>query len=96
LSVVLMMAVAGRVAVIVNVLVERIAYRPLRNAPRLVPLISALRCVVLPAVLDARLSSVTASTTTRPITACEQKVDSFGLGFLLLKWLDVLVIHSAS
>jgi branched-chain amino acid transport system permease protein len=41
-SVVLMMLVAMTVAVVLALLVERIAYRPLRNAPRLVPLISAI------------------------------------------------------
>jgi len=42
LSVVLMMAGAMIVSVTLALLVERIAYRPLRNAPRLVPLISAI------------------------------------------------------
>src|SRR3954454_16950642 len=42
LSVLVMMAVAAGTAMIVNVPVERIAYRPLRNAPRLVPLITAI------------------------------------------------------
>lgn len=38
----LVMAAGMLVAVIVGVLLERIAYRPLRNAPRLIPLISAI------------------------------------------------------
>jgi branched-chain amino acid transport system permease protein len=42
ISVGLMMVVAIAVAVVIALLVERIAYRPLRNAPRLVPLISAI------------------------------------------------------
>src|SRR6188474_614122 len=42
ISIILMIVAAMAVAVGVAVLVERIAYRPLRNAPRLVPLISAI------------------------------------------------------
>src|SRR5947207_2298780 len=42
ISVVLMIGVAMAVATPIALLVERIAYRPLRNAPRLVPLISAI------------------------------------------------------
>lgn len=42
LSVALMMAVAMTVSATVAVLAERIAYRPLRRAPRLVPLITAI------------------------------------------------------
>jgi branched-chain amino acid transport system permease protein len=42
LSVVIMIAVAIAISTPLALLVERIAYRPLRNAPRLVPLISAI------------------------------------------------------
>jgi branched-chain amino acid transport system permease protein len=42
ISVALMIVVAMAVAVAIALLVERVAYRPLRNAPRLVPLISAI------------------------------------------------------
>jgi len=42
ISVVIMIAAAMAVATTIAVLVERIAYRPLRNAPRLVPLISSI------------------------------------------------------
>src|SRR5215212_9441483 len=41
-SVVIMMLVAMAVSTVIAILLERIAYRPLRNAPRLVPLISAI------------------------------------------------------
>ena len=40
--IVVAMLFAAAIAAIINVLVERLAYRPLRNAPRLVPLISAI------------------------------------------------------
>ena len=42
LSIAIMCAVAAVVSTAIALLVERIAYRPLRNAPRLVPLISAI------------------------------------------------------
>jgi branched-chain amino acid transport system permease protein len=42
LSILLLLAVSCLVSVIVAVLLERIAYRPLRGAPRLVPLITAI------------------------------------------------------
>jgi len=94
LSVVVMMAVAAVVAVIVNVLVERIAYRPLRNAPRLVPLISAIGAsFFLQYTMRGLFGDGVYNYPT--IDAFEQKVDIFGLGFLSLKWLDVLVVSSA-
>jgi len=45
----LMIAIAGAipVCVIVNLVIERIAYRPLRNAPRLAPLITAIGVSIL-------------------------------------------------
>ncbi|MGS0743483.1 branched-chain amino acid ABC transporter permease [Glaciimonas sp. GG7] len=45
----LMIAIAGAVpvCVIVNLFIERIAYRPLRNAPRLAPLITAIGVSIL-------------------------------------------------
>ena len=42
LAVVILMLVSAAVSVGVAVLLERLAYRPLRNAPRLVPLITAI------------------------------------------------------
>ena len=41
-SIIVMICVAAALSVAISLLVERIAYRPLRNAPRLVPLISAI------------------------------------------------------
>ncbi|MEO7031645.1 MAG: branched-chain amino acid ABC transporter permease [Herbaspirillum sp.] len=45
----LLIAIAGAIpiCVLVNVVIERIAYRPLRNAPRLAPLITALGVSIL-------------------------------------------------
>lgn len=42
LGILAMILLAGSVSTIIAVLLERIAYRPLRNAPRLVPLITAI------------------------------------------------------
>jgi branched-chain amino acid transport system permease protein len=42
LAIILMIGVAASVSVAISLLVERVAYRPLRNSPRLVPLISAI------------------------------------------------------
>lgn len=42
LAIIVMMGFAALVSMTVAVLLERIAYRPLRNAPRLVPLITAI------------------------------------------------------
>jgi branched-chain amino acid transport system permease protein len=39
-----MLIIAGLFCAVINVLIERIAYRRLRNAPRLAPLISAIGC----------------------------------------------------
>jgi branched-chain amino acid transport system permease protein len=41
-SILILLAVAMAVSTLVAVLLERVAYRPLRNAPRLVPLITAI------------------------------------------------------
>lgn len=42
LAIIIMIMIAALVSTILNVVVERIAYRPLRGAPRLVPLITAI------------------------------------------------------
>ena len=42
LSIVLLLGFAGLVSMTVAIILERIAYRPLRNSPRLVPLITAI------------------------------------------------------
>ncbi len=41
-SLLALIALASTVSMVLNVIVERVAYRPLRNAPRLVPLITAI------------------------------------------------------
>ena len=91
ISVAAMILVAMGVAAGVALLVERIAYRPLRNAPRLVPLISAIGASFF---LQYTYRGFFGS---RPyiyptVTALEQDV---GLGFIPLRWVEVLVVVSA-
>jgi branched-chain amino acid transport system permease protein len=91
ISVVLMIGVAMAVATPIALLVERIAYRPLRNAPKLVPLISAIgasfflqytvRGLFGPGIYS--YPSVTFLDETLPIPG------------LQIRWVDLLVIISA-
>jgi branched-chain amino acid transport system permease protein len=94
ISIVLMMVVAALVAAVVAVLVERIAYRPLRASPRLVLLIAAIgasfflqytvRGIVGVGVFAYPVPSILAEPVALPIAET-----------LRLKWLDVVVIGSA-
>jgi branched-chain amino acid transport system permease protein len=94
ISVVIMIAVAALTSIIGNVLIERVAYRPLRNAPRLVPLISAigasffLQYTVRGLFGDGVYNYPT-------ITFFEESIDFPLLAWLHLKWVDVLVIGAA-
>ena len=91
ISIVIMIVVAGLVATGIALLVERIAYRPLRNAPRLVPLISAIGASFLlqysfrgffgPGVYA--YPGVTFLNETVPVT------------FIQIRWVELLVIVSA-
>jgi branched-chain amino acid transport system permease protein len=86
-----MLAVGAAFSTGVALLVERIAYRPLRNAPRLVPLISAIgasfflqytvRGLLGPGVYAYPDVHVLASDVT--------------LGFVHLRWVDMMVVVAA-
>jgi branched-chain amino acid transport system permease protein len=93
-SVIVMMAVAAAVSTVLAILLERIAYRPLRNAPRLVPLISAIGASFF---LQYTFRGVFgAGTFNYPtVTAFEGRVELPILDFFRFKWIDVLVIVSA-
>jgi branched-chain amino acid transport system permease protein len=73
------------------VLVERIAYRPLRNAPRLVPLISAIGASFFLQYTFRGLFG--------PGIYAYPAIDVLGqnvpLSFIRLRWVDVLVVASA-
>jgi branched-chain amino acid transport system permease protein len=91
LSVVLMMLAAMVVAVTIALIVERVAYRPLRNAPRLVPLISAIGAsFFLQYTFRGFFGSTVYSYPT--IAILNQQV---GLPLIRLRWVEVLVIASA-
>ena len=94
ISVAAMMVVAALVAVIVSGLIERVAYRPLRNSPRLVLLIAAIgasfflqytvRGIVGVGVFAYPVPTILSEPVGLPIAES-----------LRLKWLDVVVIGSA-
>lgn len=91
ISVVIMIAASMLIAVPLALLVERIAYRPLRNAPRLVPLISAIGAsFVLQYTFRGFLG---AGIYAYPdVTVLAQELP---LGDVRIKWVEVLVIASA-
>ncbi|HLB79197.1 MAG TPA: branched-chain amino acid ABC transporter permease [Dongiaceae bacterium] len=93
-SVLVMMVVAATVSTMLALLLERIAYRPLRNAPRLVPLISAIGAsFFLQYTFRGFFGAGTYNYPT--LTVFEERVTLPVLELFRLKWIDVLVIVSA-
>jgi branched-chain amino acid transport system permease protein len=91
ISIVIMMLVAMAVSVTIALIVERVAYRPLRNAPRLVPLISAIGAsFFLQYTFRGLFGSQVYSYPT--IAILNQQV---GLPLIRVRWVEVLVIASA-
>jgi branched-chain amino acid transport system permease protein len=91
ISIVLMILVAMAVSTGLAVLVERIAYRPLRGAPRLVPLISAIGAAyflqyTFRGFFGPGIYAYPA------VQALEESVTIAGFRF---KWVDVLVVVAA-
>ena len=90
-SIVVMIAVAVLIATPLALLVERIAYRPLRNAPRLVPLISAIGASF---VLQYTVRGfVGAGIYAYPAVSVLNT--ELPLGDVRVKWVEVLVIAAA-
>jgi branched-chain amino acid transport system permease protein len=91
LSVVIMLAVAMTVSVTIALLVERIAYRPLRNAPRLVPLISAIGASYFLQYTYAGFfgTGIYAYPSVNVLT------QELPIGIIRLKWVEVLVMVAA-
>jgi branched-chain amino acid transport system permease protein len=91
LSIGLMILVAIAVATPISLLVERIAYRPLRNAPTLVPLISAIGA--------SFFLQYTARGFFGPGVYSYPAVDVLNelvpIGIIRIRWVDLLVIGSA-
>jgi branched-chain amino acid transport system permease protein len=91
ISIMLMMVAAGAFSLLVALVVERIAYRPLRNAPRLIPLISAFGAsyFIEYSVKGWAGPGVYAFPS---VGVLEQLVP---IDFVRIKWLDVLVVIAA-
>src|SRR5688572_18021976 len=91
ISIVIMLLVAAAVSTVIAVLVERIAYRPLRNAPRLVPLISAIGASFF-LQYTARGFFGSRNYSYPTVNVLNENV---GLPLLDLRWVQVLVIVAA-
>ena len=91
ISIVIMMLAAMVVSVTIALIVERVAYRPLRNAPRLVPLISAIGAsFFLQYTFRGLFGSRVYSYPT--IAVLNEQI---GLPLVRLRWVELLVIASA-
>jgi branched-chain amino acid transport system permease protein len=90
-AVAVMIVVAAAFSTVLALLVERIAYRPLRNAPRLVPLISAIGASFF---LQYTFRGFFGSGfyVYPDVSVLAQRVP---IDFLRLRWVDVLVVVSA-
>jgi len=91
ISIILMMIVAGAFSTLVALLVERVAYRPLRNAPRLIPLISAIGAsfFLQYSVKGWAGPGVYAYP---DVAVLDQLVP---IGFIRIQWIQVLVVVAA-
>jgi branched-chain amino acid transport system permease protein len=91
IAVLIMMVIAAATSTAIALLVERIAYRPLRHAPRLVPLISAIGA--------SYFLQYTFRGFLGPGIYAYPDVSVLGqevpISFLRLRWVDVLVVASA-
>ncbi len=90
-SILLMIVGAMLVSITLSLLVERIAYRPLRNAPRLVPLISAIGASFF---LQYTFRGFFGSGI-YAYPSIDILQGAVPLEILRMKWVDVLVIGSA-
>lgn len=77
---------------IIAVLVEKIAYRPLRNAPRLIPLITSIGVSFFLQYSAAFLFGIANKSVPQPPAALLDKVDLLGLGILEVEGTKLLVI----
>jgi branched-chain amino acid transport system permease protein len=94
ISITLMILVAALSAVAVSLLIERVAYRPLRHAPRLVLLISAIGAsFFLQYTVRGIVGVGVFAYPSVPLLSEEVGLPIFDL--LRLKWIDVVVIGSA-
>jgi branched-chain amino acid transport system permease protein len=86
--------IAMAVVAILGVVIERLAYRPLRNAPRLAALISAIGVsILLQNVAQAIFGSKQVSFPTIPLfTTADGGAKSFEVGGAIITWLQVFVV----
>jgi branched-chain amino acid transport system permease protein len=94
LSLLIMMLIASAVSTLVALAVERVAYRPLRNSPRLVLLISAIGASFFLQYTMAGLFGTGIYSYPR-IEFLLESVDLPFIDGLGLRWIDVVVIGSA-
>ena len=93
-SLLIMLAVAATVSTLVALAVERVAYRPLRNSPRLVLLITAIGASFF---LQYTMAGLFGSSIYRypTIEFLEEDIQLPIASALGLEWIDVVVIGSA-
>jgi branched-chain amino acid transport system permease protein len=94
ISLLLMMVIAAAASTLVALAVERVAYRPLRNSPRLVLLISAIGASFFLQYTVAGLFGSRIYSYPR-VDILLEPVDLPLIGWLGLRWIDVVVIGSA-
>jgi branched-chain amino acid transport system permease protein len=94
ISIAVMMAIAALVALVVAVLIERVAYRPLRASPRLVLLIAAIGASFF---LQYTMKGIVGTGVfAYPVpTFLSEPVGLPIAEALRLKWLDIVVVGSA-
>jgi branched-chain amino acid transport system permease protein len=101
LLVVLMVLVSGAFSGLIAVLVERIAYRPLRGAPRLVPLITAIGVSFILIDLTRAFAAVTINDfnltfPTRDIPALQTPVQmTFGVTTVNVRVTSIIIVVAA-
>ena len=86
--------IAMAIVAILGVVIERLAYRPLRNAPRLAALISAIGVsILLQNVAQSIFGSQQASFPTIPLfTTAAGQAKSFAVGGAIITYLQVFVV----
>lgn len=92
LSLILMILSAMFASTVIAVLVEKIAYRPLRNAPRLIPLITSIGVSFFLQYTAALLFGVANKSVPSPPAGLVNKIDIFGLSWLRIEGTKMLVV----
>jgi len=92
IALILMILSAMLASTIIAVLVEKIAYRPLRDAPRLIPLITSIGVSFFLQYTAAFLFGIANKSVPQPPRGLLDKVDVFGLGWLEIEGTKLLVI----